>query len=184
MRHGLLSVQLLRLKQVKGVRSSNVWESMSKMCVSLGSRNEVTWGWTLKWWVSPTNPWDFPTKNDQHLGWPLGVLLFKETPTWWWFGNMGCWTKNRGIFPPKSSISIGFFIMNKPSILGCFPLFGKHPYFFMFRPVSWGSDSQFDEHFFRWVGSTTNQWWLFFSTHTSSRRCVNELKRVQWLCEE
>ena len=26
------------------------------------------WGGFLKWWLSPTNPWGFPTKNDQHLG--------------------------------------------------------------------------------------------------------------------
>ena len=37
-------------------------------------------GGVLKWWVSPTNPWAFPTKNDQHLGWRLGVPPFKETP--------------------------------------------------------------------------------------------------------
>ena len=30
-------------KSVKGVRSSNVWESMSKMCVRLGQRRWI-WG--------------------------------------------------------------------------------------------------------------------------------------------
>ena len=30
------------------------------------------WVFSLKWWVSPTNPWGFPTKNDQHLGCVLG----------------------------------------------------------------------------------------------------------------
>ena len=35
----------------------------------------------------------------------------------------GCWTKNSGVFPPKSSIiNIGLFHF-KPSILGVFPLF-------------------------------------------------------------
>ncbi len=39
----------------------------------------------------------------------------------------GCWTKNRGK-PPKSSILIGFSIINyKPSILG-YHYFWKHPY--------------------------------------------------------
>ena len=32
-----------------------------------------------KWWY-PTNPWGFPTKNDQHLGCEMGVPPFKETP--------------------------------------------------------------------------------------------------------
>ena len=41
------------------------------------------WGNLLKWWVSPTGPWENPTKNDQHLGCDMGVLYlppFKETP--------------------------------------------------------------------------------------------------------
>ena len=29
----------------------------------------------------PNKPMGFPTKNDQHLGWRLGVPLFLETPT-------------------------------------------------------------------------------------------------------
>ena len=33
----------------------------------------------LKWWVSPTTM-EFPTKNDQHLGWRFGVPPFLETP--------------------------------------------------------------------------------------------------------
>ena len=44
-------------------------------------RNNIG-GQLLKWWVSPTNPWVFPTKNDQHLGcgdWG-GNPPFKETP--------------------------------------------------------------------------------------------------------
>ena len=28
----------------------------------------------------PQQPWAFPTKNDQHLGWRLGVPTFQETP--------------------------------------------------------------------------------------------------------
>ena len=39
-----------------------------------------TWGWTLKWWVSPT-PMGFPTKK-VILGCEMGVPPFKETPTW------------------------------------------------------------------------------------------------------
>ena len=39
-------------------------------------------GGFLKWWVSPTNPWVFSTKNDQHLGWRLGVPAFMETLGW------------------------------------------------------------------------------------------------------
>ena len=35
-----------------------------------------------KWWVSPTNPWVFPTKNDQHLGCEMGVPPFTERPNW------------------------------------------------------------------------------------------------------
>ena len=30
--------------------------------------------------VVPNKPIGFPTKNDQHLGWRLGVPPFKETP--------------------------------------------------------------------------------------------------------
>ena len=30
----------------------------------------------------PNKPMGFPTKNDQHLGWRLGVPPFKETPMW------------------------------------------------------------------------------------------------------
>ena len=37
-------------------------------------------GGFLKWWVSPTNPLVFPTKNDQPLGCEMGVPPFKETP--------------------------------------------------------------------------------------------------------
>ena len=37
-------------------------------------------GGFLKWWVSPTNPWGFPTKNDHDLGCEMGVPLFLETP--------------------------------------------------------------------------------------------------------
>ena len=37
--------------------------------------NMVIWGWTLKCWVSPTNPWGFPTRND-HLGvWNGGTTI-------------------------------------------------------------------------------------------------------------
>ena len=39
----------------------------------------TVYGGFLKWWVSPTTI-GFPTKNDQHLGWRLGVPPFKETP--------------------------------------------------------------------------------------------------------
>ena len=41
-------------------------------------------GGFLKWWVSPTNPWGFPTKMII-LGWRLGVSPFKETPKSWVF---------------------------------------------------------------------------------------------------
>ena len=34
------------------------------------------YGGFLKWWVSPTNPWVFPTKNDQPLGCERGGLTF------------------------------------------------------------------------------------------------------------
>ena len=37
----------------------------------------------LKWWVSPTNPWGFPTKND-HFGvfWGKNHHFFGNTLTW------------------------------------------------------------------------------------------------------
>ena len=44
-------------------------------------RTKDIWGWTLKWWVSPTKPMGFPTKNDQLWG-CFGVPPFKETPIW------------------------------------------------------------------------------------------------------
>ena len=72
----------------------------------------------LKWWVFPTNPMGFPTKNDQHFGvWNGGyVPPFEETYIWvlsrrWryrvnipvWFGTeaasastMKCW-EMRGV---------------------------------------------------------------------------------------
>ena len=56
-------------------------------------------GGFLKWWVSPTNPWGFPTKNDQHLGCEMGVPTFTETPRWlfqlWmdFFRNLLPWKK-------------------------------------------------------------------------------------------
>ena len=37
-------------------------------------------GGFLKWWVSPTNPWGFPTKNHHFGGVKWGVPPFKETP--------------------------------------------------------------------------------------------------------
>ena len=37
-------------------------------------------GGFLKWWVSPTNPWGFPTKNDHFGVCEMGVPPFKETP--------------------------------------------------------------------------------------------------------
>ena len=42
--------------------------------------NMVIWGWTLKCWVSPTNPWGFPTRND-HLGvWNGGYHHLRKHP--------------------------------------------------------------------------------------------------------
>ena len=38
---------------------------------------------------------------------------------------------------------------------------GGFKYVFMFNPEKLG-DFQFDEYFFRWVGSTTNSFWWFF----------------------
>ena len=49
-----------------------------------GGKVSTDMGRVLEWWVSPTNPWGFPTENDQHLGWRLGVAPFKERPTWQW----------------------------------------------------------------------------------------------------
>ena len=43
-----------------------------------GLLNNILGGF-LKWWVSPTNPWVFPTKNDD-FGVFLGVPPFSETP--------------------------------------------------------------------------------------------------------
>ncbi len=51
-----------------------------------------------------------------------GVFLHKNHPT-----RYGCWTKNNGILPPKSSILIGFSIINHP-FWGISPYFWKHPY--------------------------------------------------------
>ena len=45
----------------------------------------MLYGGFLKWWVSPTNPWVFLLKNDQHLGCEMGVPPFKETPISWRF---------------------------------------------------------------------------------------------------
>ena len=115
MRHGLLSVQQGSFQrttsraeefQVKGVRSSNVWESMSKMCVSLGSQGRGNLGVNPKMVGKlPNKPMGLnPTKNDQHLGCEMGVPPFKETPTWWWFENMDVEPKIGGYSPPKSSI--------------------------------------------------------------------------------
>ena len=58
---------VLERNQVKGVRSSNVWESMSKMCVSLGE----------KWGNLGVNPKmvGFPNK-------PMGFFLLKMISTW------------------------------------------------------------------------------------------------------
>ena len=42
----------------------------------------VQWSdiWGLFPKMNPTNPWGFPTRNDQHLGCEMGVPPFKETP--------------------------------------------------------------------------------------------------------
>ena len=39
---------------------------------------QVSFGGFLKWWVSPTGPLVFPTKNDQHLGCEMGHHLRKH----------------------------------------------------------------------------------------------------------
>ena len=58
------------------------WSSSTCVCHQcwqrLGGLVGPNGGWTLKWWVYPTTM-DFPTRNDQHLGWRLGVPSFEET---------------------------------------------------------------------------------------------------------
>jgi len=45
----------------------------------------------------PNKPMGFPTKNDQHLGWRLGVPPFKETPMWGNYNNNAP-TENKVVF--------------------------------------------------------------------------------------
>ena len=45
-----------------------------------GGKVSTDMGGFLKWWYLTTI--GFPTENDQHLGWRLGVAPCKERPTW------------------------------------------------------------------------------------------------------
>ena len=65
------------------------WRSLrnlSKMHAAYGDFQHryptFPYGRFLKWWVSPTNAWGFPTKNAWFWG-VLGVPPFKETPISW-----------------------------------------------------------------------------------------------------
>ncbi len=56
------------------------------------------------------------------------------------FVQHGCWTKNRGCFPPKSSHFNGGFPLFSPSILGVFPLFLEIPTWSQFHfPEVWAA---------------------------------------------
>ena len=68
---------------------------------------------------------------------------------------LGCWTKNMGT-PPKSSILIGFSIINHPFLW--FPYFWKHPLFSLFMKfllAGWKWSMLFSGRSFRAVGMGT-----------------------------
>ena len=65
------------------------WTSLPVFRQWFCHQNESLWfkpwqssymGVFLKCWQVPNKAMGFPTKNDQHLGWRLGVPPFKETP--------------------------------------------------------------------------------------------------------
>ena len=63
---------------------------VERVSYGMSSMHDI-WGWTLKWWVSPTKTWFFLLKMII-LGCEMGVPPFKETPiSHLWKRNKSSW---------------------------------------------------------------------------------------------
>ena len=84
------SVAAFHVDQAPWSSSTCVCHQVDKLVGTLVGPNG---GWTLKWWVYKTTM-DFPTRNDQHLGWRFGgAIIWGNSQIWLhpWRITAGTW---------------------------------------------------------------------------------------------
>ena len=106
----------------------------------------------------PNKPMGFSNKNDQHLGWRLGVPPFKETPMW---GNY----KNNA--PTESQVVFGrFFTTLKCNVALFFAVWSWHSFFAgSIHQIPWPTIKSTEE--FRFINPMTQR----FTFPRRSRQC-------------